>query len=358
MVAVGIICFIAGAVAASCNNTHIGVEMTEPATIKYTGGASWIELSDGSNTKAVVLKNYRNAVEYFAYLCQKFGWNPEKDGVILSHSEGHARGYATNHADVEHIWKKYGLTMDQFRKDVKAAMAGGAISVSGSPTVTDTGAQDVKALSGTVTVIYTGSDGLNVRTTPSFTSGNVKKVVKNGAAFTVTGISKDEKWYQINDGGAAAYITAVPDYVSFKATPEQKASTAETGYFRVRKDWKDAASQIGAFKDRENAVELAKQNAGYYVFDNDGNRIYPEAPAAPVAAEYKVSVTTSDLRIRKGPGTTFDYWKKDGKPVYTGKGAFTIVEEAEGPGASKWGLLKAYAAGRNGWVSLDYAKKA
>lgn len=67
-----------------------------------------------------------------------------------------------------------------------------------------------------------------------------------------------------------AYITAVPDYVSFKATPEQKASTAGTGYFRVRKDWKDAASQIGAFKDRENAVELAKQNAGYYVFDNDG----------------------------------------------------------------------------------------
>ena len=106
------------------------------------------------------------------------------------------------------------------------------------------------------------------------------------------------------------------------------------------------------------AVELAKQNAGYYVFDNDGNRIYPEAPAAPVAAEYKVNVTTSDLRIRKGPGTTFDYWKKEGKPVYTGKGAFTIVEEAEGPGASKWGLLKAYAAGRNGWVPLDYTKKA
>ena len=105
-------------------------------------------------------------------------------------------------------------------------------------------------------------------------------------------------------------------------------------------------------------MELAKQNAGYYVFDNDGNRIYPEAPAAPVAAEYQVNVTTSDLRIRKGPGTTFDYWKKEGKPVYTGKGAFTIVEEAEGPGASKWGLLKAYAAGRNGWVSLDYAKKA
>lgn len=342
----------------SCNNTHIGVEMTEPATIKYTGGASWIELSDGSNTKAVVLKNYKNAVEYFAYLCQKFGWNPEKDGVILSHSEGHARGYASNHADVEHIWRKYGLTMDQFRKDVKAAMAGDAISVSGTPAVTDTGAQGVKVLSGTVTVIYTGYDGVNVRTTPSYVSGNVKKAVKNGAAFTVTGISTDEKWYQINDGGEKAYITAVPDYVTFKATPEQKASTAGTGYFRVRKDWKDAASQIGAFKDKENAVELVKQNAGYYVFDNAGNRLYPEEPAASIAEEYKVIVTDPDLRIRKGPGTTFDYWKKDGKAIGTGKGLFTIVEEAEGPGASKWGLLKSYAAKKNGWIALDHAAKA
>lgn len=340
----------------SCNNTHIGVEITEPETIKYIGGANWIELSDGSNTKAVILANYRAAVEYFAYLCQKFGWDPLKDGVILSHSEGHARGYATAHADVEHIWKKYGLSMDQFRKDVAAVKAGGTASVTGKPAVTDTGAQAVNKLSGMVTVIYTGSDGLNVRTTPSF-SGSVKKVVKKGAAFTVTGISQDEKWYQINDGSEKAYISAVPDYVAFKATPEQKASTAGTGYFRVRKNWADATTQIGAFKTKENAVELAKQNAGYYVFDNAGVRVYPEEPAAEVTAEYKVSVTDPDLRIRKGPGTTFDYWKKNGAAVHTGSGTFTIVEEAEGPGAAKWGLLKSYEKGRNGWISLDYAKK-
>ena len=41
------------------NNTHIGVEMTEPATIKYTGGASWMETGDGENTKAHVLATYR-----------------------------------------------------------------------------------------------------------------------------------------------------------------------------------------------------------------------------------------------------------------------------------------------------------
>lgn len=67
---------------------------------------------------------------------------------------------------------------------------------------------------------------------------------------------------------------------------------------------------------------------------------------------YTVKVDVTALNIRKGPGTNYD---KTGK--YTGKGVFTIVEEADGPGASKWGLLKSYQNGRNGWISLDYAKK-
>ena len=41
----------------------------------------------------------------------------------------------------------------------------------------------------------------------------------------------------------------------------------------------------------------------------------------------------------KGPGTTYDYHKKAGKPVYTGKGQFTIVRVSDGPGAKQWGLL-------------------
>ena len=32
------------------NGTHIGVEMTEPATIRYTGGANWTETGDGRGT--------------------------------------------------------------------------------------------------------------------------------------------------------------------------------------------------------------------------------------------------------------------------------------------------------------------
>lgn len=339
----------------SGNNTHIGVEMCEPATIKYTGGATWVEIGDGSNTKAVVLANYKNAVEYFALRCKQFGLDPLKDGVVISHAEGHARGYASNHGDPEHIWSKFGLTMDQFRKDVRAKMDGGTISVTGNVSVTDTGNQKINTLSGTVTVTYTGSDGVNIRKTPSF-GENVARVVTKGAAFTVTGISADEKWYQIADGSANRYITAVPDYVSFKATPEQKESTAGTGYYRVRKAWEDAKTQIGAFKQLDNAVKLCKANTGYRVYDNNGKQVYPEIKAA-ATVPYMVRVDIDDLRIRKGAGTTFDYWKDNGKARYTGQGAFTIVKEKEGEGASMWGLLKAYEEEENGWISLDYATK-
>lgn len=105
----------------TANNTHIGVEMTEPATIKYTSGASWSDLNP-ANTKAHILATYKVAIELFAYLCKKHSLNPLTEGVIISHNEGHKKGIASGHADVEHIWSRYGLTMAQFRKDIKAAM--------------------------------------------------------------------------------------------------------------------------------------------------------------------------------------------------------------------------------------------
>jgi len=105
----------------SCNNTHIGIEMTEPATIKYTGGASWVDLNP-IVTKDHVLRTYATAVQLFAYLCKMYHLNPLGENVIISHSEGHALGIASNHGDVEHLWKAFGLTMDGFRRDVAAAM--------------------------------------------------------------------------------------------------------------------------------------------------------------------------------------------------------------------------------------------
>lgn len=172
----------------SCNNTHIGVEMCEPACIEYTAGSSFI-CYDREAARSIVKRTYEAAVELFAFLCGEYGLDPLEDGVILGHNEGHVRGIASNHGDPEHMWKGLSMeyTMDGFRRDVKAAMAG-----EDEPAETEDAAEDVV-------------------------------------------------WY------------------------------------RVRKSWEDKASQKGAYKILENAVKCAARNAGYFVFDENGNVVYGEA---------------------------------------------------------------------------------
>ena len=105
----------------SANNTHIGVEMCEPSTIKYVGGTK-IQCTDKASAKATVQRTYDNAVALFAHLCKKYDLNPMTD--IVSHREGATKGIASNHGDPEHLWKQLdtGYTMDTFRKAVKSAM--------------------------------------------------------------------------------------------------------------------------------------------------------------------------------------------------------------------------------------------
>ena len=69
---------------------------------------------------------------------------------------------------------------------------------------------------------------------------------------------------------------------------------------------------------------------------------------------YLVRVKIDDLNIRSGAGID-----KPATGQFTGKGAFTIVEEAIGKIDStgktgKWGLLKSYQSNRNGWICLAY----
>ena len=107
----------------SANNTHIGVEMCEPACIRYTAGSNFA-CSNMAAAKVVVERTYKAAVELFAMLCEKYGLDPLADGVVVSHREGSIRGIASNHGDPEHLWEQLGMgyTMDGFRKEVAAAM--------------------------------------------------------------------------------------------------------------------------------------------------------------------------------------------------------------------------------------------
>lgn len=93
----------------SGNDTHISFEICE----------------DGLTDEVYFRDTYQAAVELTAYLCQLYHLDPQADGVVLCHSEGYQRGIASNHADVMHWWRKFGVDMDDFRADVAAEMRGG-----------------------------------------------------------------------------------------------------------------------------------------------------------------------------------------------------------------------------------------
>ena len=102
----------------SCNNTHIQFEICEDG------------LTDKSYWDAV----YKEACEVTAYLCKMFGIDPKGTTVcngvtvptIIDHTGSHALGLGSNHADIQHWSKKYGVTMDTVRNDVATLLAGGA----------------------------------------------------------------------------------------------------------------------------------------------------------------------------------------------------------------------------------------
>lgn len=49
-----------------------------------------------------------------------------------------------------------------------------------------------------------------------------------------------------------------------------------SGYYRVRMNWNDEASQLGAYKLLANAKTKCDENPGSHVFAEDGTVIYPE----------------------------------------------------------------------------------
>ena len=138
------------------------------------------------------------------------------------------------------------------------------------------------------------------------------------------------------------FLARVKQQAGEPSSDEKQSESVTTKYYRVRKSWAEKASQIGAFTVFQNAKNCVDANPGYAAFDDNGNQVYPEAAFAP----YLVRITISDLNYRKGPSTAFDSYG------YIEPGVYTIVDEQDG-----WGLLKAYAQNRNGWIKLSYTTK-
>ena len=110
------------------NDDLITFEICESDFIKYTEGASYAVL-DEEKFKADILRGYYTAVLLCADICRRRGWNPTDrlaSGLYLisSHDEGRRAGLSSEHVDPEHIWPRFGMSMDGFRADVKAVLEG------------------------------------------------------------------------------------------------------------------------------------------------------------------------------------------------------------------------------------------
>lgn len=84
------------------NDTHVSIEICE----------------DDLKSADYFNRVYNEAVDVCAHLCKEFNLDPAKHGVLIDHKEGNGLGIASSHGDVEHWFKLFGKTMDDFRADV------------------------------------------------------------------------------------------------------------------------------------------------------------------------------------------------------------------------------------------------
>jgi len=350
------------------NNTHIGVEMTEPDTIRYVGGSSWEETGDGEKTKAHVFATYKHAVELFAFLCNMFSLDPLADGVIISHSEGHKMGIASNHGDVEHLWSKFGLSMTQFRQDIKECCVKydtvSYTSIMGKATATVEQMENyirkknpnvAQSVIDMIPLYLIEGEAEGVRGDIAFAQSCLEtgNFAFEGSAVTLDqnnfcgmGVtSKGKKGCSFDTPllGIRAQIQHLKAYASTEALVNECVDS------RFRYVTRGCATYVEWLGQKENP-----NGKGWATGKGYGTKILTilgnilEMAVAEKFESYKVRVKVPNLNIRKGPGTDC---AKTGR--YTGVGVFTIIEEADGKGATKWGRLKS----RAGWISLDYVTK-
>lgn len=209
---------------------------------------------------------------------------------------------------------------------------------------------------------YDGSIGLCVEEKDrSWCSGGTDK---KGNPIRVNGISGSSNDYQ-----AVTIEVASDTKHPYTITDKAMAALIELCTDICRRNgikqllWKGDKTLVGRVAQQNLTVHrwfANKACPGDYIYERLGDiaakvnaklgvSFAPTTPAIPESkVPYKVRITATDLRIRKGPGTNTAIVQKAIAP-----GVYTIVSEATGEGATKWGKLKSGV----GWVSLDYCKK-
>ena len=142
--------------------------------------------------------------------------------------------------------------------------------------------------------------------------------------------------------GTKLTLKNTPLYVS--STTKNKSSS-KTGTFYVWSN--EVVNGRIRITNKTSNVGVSGQVTGWIDVE-DAQSSAGASGGTSAFTPYLVKVTTSVLNIRKGAGTNYGT-----NGSIRDMGTYTIVAEADGQGASKWGKLKSGA----GWISLDYTKK-
>lgn len=171
-------------------------------------------------------------------------------------------------------------------------------------------------------------------------------------AVTIEVASDTTHPYKVNDKAYAALIELVADICKRNGIKELK--------------WKADKSLIGKVDQQNMTVHrwfANKSCPGDYLYNLHGDIAKKVNAKLGIAADtstpvkdesavkpnvpYKVRIKISNLNIRSGAGTNYS------AKGFIAPGVYTIVNEASGKGATKWGKLKSGV----GWISLDYCEK-
>lgn len=169
------------------------------------------------------------------------------------------------------------------------------------------------------------------------TQSKRKVLPRTGVNLDINHLYTHTHWLNVRDGksGTVDYLNTaknsykmcplyiLPHWAAFKAKVQSymsagtsvPATPSAKQFYRVRKSWSDAKSQIGAFSSLENAKKACK--AGYSVFDNSGKVVYSVVKSYAKGAKVTLNNTTlySSSTAKTGTKKSGTYDLYDGQAV-------------------------------------------
>ena len=152
-------------------------------------------------------------------------------------------------------------------------------------------------------------------------------------------------WMYQRMGQLATTVTARLGGVEIKPVSPQPV----VAWYRVRKTWADAKSQLGAYKDLNNAKDCANKNLGYFVFNEAGQAVYPIVQNQPAAPSELVEGQV--IKLKEGStywnGKSIPSWVLKSTLYYRGKNNNGIIFSTQKTGAVTGVVKKESVVGVN-----------